>query len=71
MGGGGVEPPNPPLRTPSIMSQVTLTTVTNMTNCDVITIVQMSIDARAIVACHMLQKNLNGNNCDTLAHGVQ
>ena len=47
-----------------MMSQVT---VTSMANCDVITIAYRCQEPRAFVARHLYKKNLDENNCDTLA----
>ena len=46
------------------MSRVT---VTSMAYCDVATIAHRCQEPRTIVACHILEKNLNRNNCDTSA----
>ena len=50
-----------------MMSQITVTTVAN---CDVITIAYRCQEPRTIVACHIIKKILNGNNCDTLAENA-
>ena len=42
-------------------------TVTGMASCDVSAIACRCKEPRTVVACHILKKNLNGNNYDTLA----
>ena len=38
-----------------------------MDSCNVITIAYICQEPRTIAVCHIWKKNLNGNNCDTLA----